>query len=109
MPDQITGPYSSPNLMIAHGGQTTVFKGPDDQWWATFCGRDSRAVFRDRPAIVPLEFSNAVLYGRATKAPFPCKKAGIVTEFGPWDKVPKVAPYHIRDFQFSLRRTAMPT
>jgi hypothetical protein len=25
-----------------------------------------------------------------------------VTEFGPWDKVPKVAPYHIRDLQFSF-------
>jgi hypothetical protein len=100
--DRISGPYSSPNLMIAHGGQTTVFKGPGDQWWATFCGRDSRAVFRDRPATVPLEFTSAVLYGRAATAPLPRKKVGIVTEFGPWDKVPKVAPHHIRDLQFSF-------
>jgi hypothetical protein len=97
--DKLTGPYGSPHLMIPHGGQTTVFKGPDQQWWATFAGRDSRAVFRDRPAMVPLEFGTDVLYGRATKSPFPRKKAGLVTEFGPWDKAPKATPYKIRDLQ----------
>ena len=100
--DKITGPYSSPLLMIPHGGQTTVFKGPDDKWWATFSGRDSRAVFRDKPAMVPLEFANDVQYGRATKVPYPRKPRAIVTEFGPWDKVPLVQPYHIRDLQFTL-------
>jgi hypothetical protein len=83
------GPYSSPHVMIAHGGQSTVFKGPDDRWWATFGGRDSRAIFQDRPAILPLQFSNAVQYGKYTKTPFPSKPREINTEFGPWAEVRK--------------------
>ena len=51
------GRTASPHLMIAHGGQTTVFQGPDDRWWATFGGRDSRAIFQDRPAIRAAENS----------------------------------------------------
>jgi hypothetical protein len=98
--ETLMGPYSSPHLMIAHGGQTTVFQGPDDRWWATFGGRDSRAIFQDRPAILPLRFSNAVQYGRYTKTPFPGKSRQINTEFGPWAEVRKVQPYHIRDLQF---------
>ncbi len=100
--DDVMGPYSSPNQMIAHGGQTTVFPGPDGTLYATFSGRDSRAVFRDRPAVVPLVFDNSVLYGRAAPDPFPRKSFDIVTEFGPWDRVQKVAPFHIRDLQFSM-------
>lgn len=98
--DNLNGPYSEPHLMIAHGGQSTVFKGPKKQWMATFSGRDSRAVFRDRPAVLPIEFTNKVLYGRYTKTLFPKKPGTIVTEFGPWDKVSKVKPYKIRDLQF---------
>lgn len=98
----LIGPYSSPHLMIAHGGQSTVFKGPDDRPWATFGGRDCRAVFRDRPAILPLEFGTGVQYGKGSKIPFPGKPRTISTEFGPWDKAPKVQPYHIRDLQFSF-------
>ena len=98
--ETLMGPYSSPHVMIAHGGQSTVFKGPDDRWWATFGGRDSRALFQDRPAILPLRFSNAVQYGKYTKTPFPSKPREINTEFGPWAEVKKVKPYHIRDLQF---------
>ena len=100
--DALEGPYSEPQLMIPHGGPTTVFQGLDNAWMATFSGRDRRAVFRDRPAIVPLVFDAAVLYGRSTCGAFPRKRFDVVTEFGPWDKVQKVQPYHIRDLQFSF-------
>lgn len=97
----LMGPYSTPNLMIAHGGQTTVFRGPDGTLHATFAGRDSRAVFRDRPAIVPLEFGQGVMYGRAAGVPIPRKPRAISTEFGPWAKMTMVQPCKIRDLHMS--------
>jgi beta-xylosidase len=100
--DSIIGPYGEPHLMIPHGGQTTVFEGPDGRLLATFAGRDSRAVFRDRPAIVPLEFTGEVLYGPREPQAFPRIRRGVMTEFGPWDRVRKVAPFHIRDLQFTF-------
>lgn len=108
--DRIDGPYGPPRLMIPHGGQTTVFPGPDrskgpgqgSTLYATFCSRDSRAVFRDRPAVLPLIFDSEVLYGRSPAKPFLRKPFDLVTEFGPWDRLRKVAPVHIRDLQFSF-------
>jgi xylan 1,4-beta-xylosidase len=71
--DNVLGPYSGRHLMIPHGGGVTVFIGPDStavneyrgpydiarkkslpgpQYYATFAGNDSRAIFRDRPAFL---------------------------------------------------------
>jgi hypothetical protein len=41
--------------MIPHGGQTTVFIGPEGELYATFWGADPSAVWRDRPGVVPME------------------------------------------------------
>lgn len=98
--DDIYGPYSTRHLMVAHGGQTTLFQGPEDRLWATFSPRDNHAVFQDRPAAVPLEWGGGVLYGRGTD-PFPRKPPRITTEFGPWDRIEPIADVHIRDLQFS--------
>ena len=100
--DNVYGPYDEPKLMIAHGGQTTVFEGPQGRLYATFAGRDSRAVFRDRPAAVPLIFRSERLYAQTPSPPFPRKQFGLVTEFGPWDRMSPITPYHIRDLQFSV-------
>jgi beta-xylosidase len=101
--DTLFGRYTRRNIMIPHGGQTTVFSGPDTKTlYATFAPRDSRAALRDRPAAVPLVFGNEVMYGRYMKHPFPRIDPHVTTEFGPWDKVTKVQPYHIRDLQFSF-------
>ncbi len=99
--DNVYGPYSTRHLMTPHGGQTTVFQGPGDRLWATFAGRDNHAVFQDRPAALPLEWSGAVLYGRGTD-PFPRRPPRITTEFGPWDRIEPIADVHIRDLQFSM-------
>ncbi len=96
------GPYDEPKLMVPHGGQTTVLPGPGGQLYATFSGRDSRAVFRDKPAVVPLVFSPERLYAQGPSRPFPRKQFGLITEFGPWDRMSRVAPYHIRDLQFTF-------
>jgi beta-xylosidase len=99
--DSLEGPFSDPMLMIPHGGQTTVFKGPGGGLHASFAGRDSRAVFRDKPASVPLVFNGEVLYGRKV-APFPRKAFDVVTEFGPWAALKPVSGFGIRDLQFSM-------
>jgi len=101
--DSLDGPFSDPMLMVPHGGQTTVFEGPDGEWHATFSGRDSRAVFRDRPAAVPLVFSSDVLYGRGKQAigPFPRMDFNLNTELGPWADLKPIADVQIRDLQFT--------
>jgi len=100
--NSVYGPYDEPKLMIPHGGQTTVFPGPHGRLYGTFAGRDSRAVFRDRPAAVPLIFHSSRLYAQTATVPFPRKQFGLVTEFGPWAEITPATPYHIRDLQFSL-------
>lgn len=101
--DSLDGPFDQPFLMTAHGGQTTVFTGPGDRLHATFSGRDSRAVFRDKPAAIPLTFSNTVLYHRGQPAPptYPRADFATVTEFGPWADLQPIADVQIRDLQFS--------
>lgn len=54
--DSIYGPYGPRLLAVPHGGQATMFEGPDGQWYSTFSGVDSRAALRDRPAIVPVDW-----------------------------------------------------
>ncbi len=98
--DSLEALFDTPMMMIPHGGQTTVFDGPGGVLYATFSGRDSRAAFQDRPAALPLVSSGEVLYQRGPIPPFPRRKFGIMTEFGPWAEVGRVAPYHIRDLQF---------
>lgn len=102
--DSLDGPFSDPMLMVPHGGQTTVFEGPDGKLHATFSGRDSRAVFQDRPAAVPLVFNGTVLYGRGkqTIGDFPRMDFNLNTEYGPWAEMEPIADVQIRDLQFSM-------
>lgn len=48
-------PFGPRCLAVPHGGQVTMFEGPDGRWYSTFSGVDSRAALKNRPAIVPLE------------------------------------------------------
>lgn len=78
--DKVYGPYSHRFPMVPHGGGITVFQGPNStavtefrgpyhadikahvdgpQYYATFFGNDDRAIFRDRPGVVPLEWLGA--------------------------------------------------
>ena len=85
--DTVYGPYKRRDLMIPHGGQSTVFKGPDGQYCATFSGSDDWAAFRDKPGIVPLvahptEFGADFWWcGAFTKPWYP------VTEGGAWSQI----------------------
>ncbi len=72
----LMGPYGPANLMIPHGGQTTVFRDGQGNLYGTF-GGDRMAVFRDRAGIVPLRYDGFLKHvwkpnlTSATKAPLP--------------------------------------
>lgn len=50
------GPYGRKFLAVPHGGHNSYFKDRNGQWWSTFFGNDPRAPFRERPAVLPIEF-----------------------------------------------------
>lgn len=54
--DHIYGPYGNRYLVIPHGGHNTFFRDKNGNWWATFFGNDKNAPFRDRPALIKVEF-----------------------------------------------------
>ncbi len=80
--DNLEGPYIGPTRMMPHGGQTSVFESAAGELFASFSGADPSAVFRDRPAIVPMEWSSVcnVLWPRAVWGDYH-------TERGPWAEV----------------------
>ncbi len=46
-------------LALPHAGQTTVFRGKDGEWWATWSCTDTRGVFRLKPGVFRLELVDA--------------------------------------------------
>ncbi len=63
----IYGPYSQRRMMIPHGGQVTVFKGPSHELLAAFSGDDPFAVCRHRPALAPLYYDGFLKHIRKDK------------------------------------------
>jgi len=57
--DTIYGPYGDRYLAIPYGGHNMLFKDKAGQWWSTFFGNDATAPFRERPAILKIEISDA--------------------------------------------------
>jgi len=55
--ENLRGPYGDKFLAIPHAGHNSFFQDRDGRWWATFFGNDSRAPIRERPAILPIEFT----------------------------------------------------
>lgn len=88
----VYGPYSRRDVLVPHGGQATVFEGPDGQLCATFSGVDPWAAVRDKPAIVPLvphatEFGADYWWcGAFTKPWYPVTEAGAWGEIEPFVK-----------------------
>ena len=85
----LLGPYSKKEMMIPHGGQTTVFRDAKGNWYATFCGRDRFAAFCDKPGIVPLEWLDRVKYlmWRPNNPLLRTNPEKVSTERGPWHKL----------------------
>ena len=95
--DSIGGPfalnlsYRTDSMMIGHSGQTTLFTDAEGNPYATFWGGDERAVFHDRPGIVPL-----VEHAGFLRAP----AYSHFTDVGPWAEIePLVRDVKLNDAQ----------
>jgi hypothetical protein len=75
----------------------------DATLYATFFGNDERAIFRDRPAFLPLEWTGPTrvveqLFDDCES--FPRKPVGVFTERGPWSRmVPLLPDENVRDIK----------
>jgi len=54
--EKLYGPYGPRYRAIPHGGHNMLFKDKEGNWWSTLFGSDPRAPFRERPAILRIEF-----------------------------------------------------
>lgn len=54
--DRIDGPYSQRYMAVEHGGHNMFFRDAAGRWWSTFFGNGGNAPFRERPAILRVEF-----------------------------------------------------
>ncbi|NOU72497.1 family 43 glycosylhydrolase [Paenibacillus sp. LMG 31458] len=53
----IYGPYSRRYLALPHGGQVTLFDGPDNQLYASFAGCGSYSPVEHYPSVVPMSIA----------------------------------------------------
>jgi len=53
--ENIYGPYGDRYLAVPGGGHNVLFKDAEGKWWSTYFGNDSKAPFRERPAILRIE------------------------------------------------------
>ncbi len=56
--ESLVGPWCAAYIAIPHGGHNMFFQDKEGAWWGTFFGNDSLAPFRERPAVVPIEFGS---------------------------------------------------
>jgi len=80
----LAGPWSWPVVMVRHGGQNSVFDGPEGKLFASFSGADPASALRDRPGIVPLEWGWQDM-PRQTHYSY-------YTAAGPWDEMDALMP-----------------
>lgn len=55
--DSVYGPFDDRHEAVPTGGGTNYFKDKTGNWWCAYFGNDNQAPFRERPAIVRVEFS----------------------------------------------------
>lgn len=93
----LDGPWSQRKVAVAHGGQSTMFEGPDGQWYATFSGVDSRAALRERAAVVPVDWVGSVHYYYPRNQSWPWKRPDVITEAWGWEHARPLADVPFRD------------
>jgi beta-xylosidase len=82
--------------MLPHGGGVTVFRDEAGKYYSTFYGDDPRSIFRDRPAIVPLEWTTDVMYAKPSGRIL-VRPRHVIVERGPWAAVKPLFDVNIRD------------
>ena len=55
--DNIYGPYDRRHEAVPCGGGTDYFQDKEGNWWCAFFGNDNQAPFREKPAIVRIDFA----------------------------------------------------
>jgi hypothetical protein len=64
--ESIYGPYRGRYEAVPGGGGGNFFRDKEGGWWSTFFGNDEQSPFREKPAIVKIDFDAG---GRITVAP----------------------------------------
>lgn len=59
MATNIFGPYKNWEEAVPCGGGGDYFKDKQGNWWCTYFGNDSQSPFREKPAIVKVDFTAA--------------------------------------------------
>jgi xylan 1,4-beta-xylosidase len=67
--DRIYGPYTSWHEAVPCGGGGDYFCDKEGNWWCTVFGNDDQASFREKPAIVRIDFDSAGLIHVAKDQP----------------------------------------
>jgi xylan 1,4-beta-xylosidase len=70
MSDSIYGPYHSRHEPVPCGGGTGFFQDNAGGWWSSFFGNDTQTPFREKPAIVKVDFAPDGRIIVAAKQPF---------------------------------------
>jgi beta-xylosidase len=69
MSTNIYGPYKNWEEAVPCGGGTDYFQDKDGNWWDAYFGNDNQSPFREKPAIVRVDFDNAGMIHVAKKQP----------------------------------------
>jgi xylan 1,4-beta-xylosidase len=70
MSDNIYGPYHTRHEAVPCGGGTGFFQDHSGGWWSSFFGNDNQSPFREKPAIVKIDFDAQGRIMVAAKQPF---------------------------------------
>lgn len=68
--DTLHGPYRGRHEGPAGAGGGNVFRDRDGQWWQTFFGNDDQMPFREKPALIAIEFDADGKVKASAKQPF---------------------------------------
>ncbi len=58
MSTNLFGPYTKWHEAVPCGGGTDYFQDKEGNWWCAFFGNDNEAPFREKPAIVKIDFAD---------------------------------------------------
>jgi beta-xylosidase len=67
--EHIYGPYTNWHEAVPCGGGTNYFQDKEGRWWCAFFGNDDQASFREKPAMVMIDFDRQGLIHVARNQP----------------------------------------
>lgn len=67
--DNIYGPYDGRHEAVPCGGGGNYFQDKESRWWCAYFGNDNQSPFREKPALVRVEFNDDGRIGVARNQP----------------------------------------